>query len=150
MKKSLLVLMFLTTLFLSSCIDLKSLETKQVYPSNDLSKVKKLKIYRYDSRDSKPVTDSLKINWYANFFKDSSNYYKKESIDKEKGGKATHRISFISEQDTLVLSIYPAQSPNKIVAGFLDPYDPNDPWKFRRFNQFYINDQILDSLKAHW
>lgn len=150
MRKDQLFILLPLTLFFCSCLELKSYETKQVYPSNDLSRVEKIKIYSYGLRDSIQVTDSLKINWYANFFRDSSNYYKKESIDKEKGGKATHRISFISEQDTLALSIYPAQSTNKIVAGFLDPYDPNDPWKFRRFNQFYINDQILDSLKAHW
>ncbi|PKG43749.1 hypothetical protein CXF67_03300 [Psychroflexus sp. MES1-P1E] len=149
MRKGYLVITLLLTLSLSSCLDSILGEMKQVFPDNDLSRVKKLEIYNYALRNSRSVTDSTRIKWYTDFFKDSTNYYRKESIDRERGEKATYRITFISKEDTLDLSVYPAKSRDKIVAAFLDPYDPNDPWKFRRYNRFYIHDQVLDSLKAN-
>lgn len=145
-----LFILLLITLFFCSCLDLKSLETKQVYPSSNLSRFEKLEMHNYAIKESKSVTDSSRIKWYSDFFKDSTNYHRKKSIDNEKGEKTTYGITFISKEDTLDLAIYPAKSANKVVAAFFDPYDPNDPMKFRRYNRFYINNQILDSLKAHW
>ncbi|MFI2741486.1 hypothetical protein ACG2LH_01990 [Zhouia sp. PK063] len=123
---------------------------KQVYLIKDLSKVKKLEFYQYGTENKQIVVDSLRIQWYTNFLKDSANYYRNESIDKEIGESAIYKLTFVSKGDTLVLTIYPAINKGKVVAAFLDPYDPNDHWKYRRYNRFYINDQLLDSLKENW
>lgn len=124
-------------------------ETKQVYPIKDLSGVKELEFYDYGTKNTQKVEDSLRIKWYTDFLKDSTNYYREASIDKERG-EAIYGLIFVSEGDTLDLTIYPAKSKSKIVAAFLDPYDPNNHWKFRRYNRFYINDQLVDSLRASW
>lgn len=123
---------------------------KQVYPIKDLSGVKELEFYDYGTENRRIVVDSSRIKWYTDFLKDSTNYYRKESIDKERGEGAIYGLTFVSEGDTLDLTIYPAKSQNKAVAAFFDPYDPNDHWKYRRYNRFYINDQLVDSLKANW
>lgn len=123
---------------------------KQVYSIKDLNGVKELEFYDYKAENRQRVTDSLRIKWYADFFKDSTNYYRKESIDKERGEGAIYGLTFVSEGDTLDLTIYPAKNQDKVVAAFFDPYDLNDHWKYRRYNRFYINDQLLDSLKASW
>ncbi|WP_418502447.1 hypothetical protein [Flagellimonas sp.] len=144
-------LFFLLLVFgFSSCIDSIFGEMKQAYPYNDLNRVKALEFYDYGTGNNKIFIDSLKIRWYTDFLKDSSNYYRKESIDKERGEKPIYGLTFFSEGDTLDLTLYPARSQDKIVAAFLDPYDPNDHWKFRKYNRFYINDQLLDSLKADY
>lgn len=86
--------------------------------------------------------------WYTDFLKDSTNYFKKEFLNKESGIKAIYNLKFISELDTLTMSIYPSESKNKIVMAFLDPYDSSEPLKFRRYNRFYVNDRIVDSIES--
>ena len=53
----------------------------------------------------------------------------------------------INNQDTLNLDIYPTRYSNIIELGFLDEFDPNDKWKFRKFNRFYMSDKLLLLLK---
>tara|TARA_R100000365_G_C2676289_1_gene23492 strand:+ start:39 stop:494 length:456 start_codon:yes stop_codon:yes gene_type:complete len=150
MKKTYFLIFLLLVFNFNSCLNSIFGETKQVYPIKDLSGVKELEFYDYGTENRQRVEDSLRIKWYTDFLKDSTNYYREASIDKERGEGAIYGITFVSEGDTLDLTIYPAKSKGKIVAAFLDPYDPNDHWKFRRYNRFYINDQLMDSLRANW
>ncbi len=150
MKKIYYVILLIVIFSFCSCLNSLFGEMKQVYPIKDLSGVKELEFYNYGIENSQIVTDSLRIKWYTDFFKDSTNYYRKESIDKEQGEKAIYGLKFISDRDTLDLTIYPAKKQSKIVVAFLDAYDPNEHWKYRRYNRFYINDRILDSLENNW
>lgn len=148
MKKvffSVCYLFFLAVLI--SCVDFKFQESKQVFPMKDLSNVQKIEFYNYKTQKTKKIHSPERIKWYTAFFKDSSNYYKNESINTGGGIKALFRLAFVSEGDTLDLRFYPAKGQGKIIVAFLDPYDPENHWKYRRYNRFYINNRLEDSLE---
>ncbi len=115
-----------------------------------MSLVHELHLYNHHNKKTRITIDPKKIKWYSDFLKDSTNYYKNESIDKEVELKATYGLTYISKKDTLDLTIHPSEKPDKVVVTFFDPYDPNDHWKFRRYNRFYLRSVITDSLESNW
>ena len=110
MKKAYYLFFLPLILGFSSCLDSIFGEMKQVYSIKDLNGVKELEFYDYKTDNRQRVTDSLRIKWYADFFKDLTNYYRKEPIDKERGEGAIYGLTFVSEGDTLDLTIYPAKN----------------------------------------
>lgn len=138
--------LFFLFLIFNSCLKFKFEDEKQVYPKIDFSKIKIIEVNNYKLENKSQITDSIKINSFSKFLRDSTNYFKSELI-KVNGEKALFSIDFISKNDTLAIEIYPTEKKTKLELGFLDPKKlGDDKWKFRKYNRFYINSKLLDLI----
>ena len=123
-----------------------SKDEKQVYPKSEFKDISKIEIYDYVNQKKWKITDSFKIESYVAFFKDSSNYFKNETI-KFNGVKSIYSIEFINNSDTLNFQIYPTEKNDKLEVGFFEPIKPDaDQWSWRKFNRFYLNQNLLDLI----
>lgn len=52
-----------------------------------------------------------------------------------------------NKEDTLILEVYQTKYDGIIELGFLDKFDPKNKIKFRKFNRFYMSDELLIHLK---
>jgi hypothetical protein len=146
MKRTILLFIGIFSLSCVSCHNLVFKDEKQVYPKNEFKDISEIEIYDYVSKKKWKITDSVKIESYVAYFKDSSNYFKNEMI-KFNGVKSIYSIEFINNLDTLNFQIYPTEKNDKLEVGFLEPIKPgSDKWSWRKFNRFYLNQNLLDLI----
>jgi len=134
----------------NSCRDFIFGKGKQVYPSIEFDKVKKVKIYDYRS-NAYVVTlnNTNEIVFLIKFFEDSSNYFKNELLEFN-GTKSIYSLEFIYEKDTLDINIYKTPEKGKIELAFLSNRDSLNPSKFRKYNRFYLSDELIGFIEDYF
>ncbi|HZH87859.1 MAG TPA: hypothetical protein VFD78_01640 [Chitinophagaceae bacterium] len=140
-----IILMGSFLLTTTSCVEVKFSEEEQVYPAIDFENIQEIKIYSHSLKNSKKIIDSDRVDLFKKYFNDSSNYYKKELV-KLNDKKPIYVLTFIDESKTTKLYVHPTAEKNKIELAFFDDLNPDDPKKFRKYNRFYMTDELLELL----
>ena len=123
--------------------------SKQEFPKFDFDKSHIVEIRKtFDYKYFRIINDPIKIKSFANIFIDSMNYFKSEKY-KFNGNRAEYFIKFISEKDTLELTIYPEIDSKKTEVGFFGKTLSNyvDKGMGTKFHRFFINRKILELIK---
>ncbi|MEM6815877.1 MAG: hypothetical protein AAF600_16060 [Bacteroidota bacterium] len=136
-----LLILAITITYLQSCLFFDNQE--QSYPNITKSQIKYLEVY---GKIEKTISDEESIGRLVKIFADSSNYYPHENVEINKL-KRELTANIIYDADTLSLWVYPTEIDNKYEIGFLDPYNPKEPNKFRKFNRFYMNEKFIEFIK---
>lgn len=146
-SKNKIKLIIMVFSFLHSCTNFKNEnEERQVYSTYNFPEIEKVLVEYQDPNKNYPILESNQIRKIQKFFLDTLNYFPDKQLIFD-GEKSKLSIKMINNQDTLNLDIYPTRYSNIIELGFLDEFDPNDKWKFRKFNRFYMSDKLLLLLK---
>ena len=132
--------------FIYSCNFLNPKDVPQVLPNYDYDSTEQIHLFfESDNIAVKRYLQALGDSDLIRFFKNKKNYFPKDLIS-HNGVKPKGYITLIGGLDTLDLTIYSTNQKGKLEAGFLDPYDPKDHWKFRKMNRFYISENLMDVI----
>lgn len=121
---------------------------KQVYPKTDFNHFNKIEVYHYKNKTDYELNKTGQVENIVDFFKDSTNYFKTDKILNNRV-KYSHRLDFIQNKDTLTLMVYPTKQKGKIEIGFFEPkYNNGGKSSFRKFNRFYIKENLLNLIEG--
>ncbi|NAS12907.1 hypothetical protein [Poritiphilus flavus] len=131
----------LTAFFISSCIRFK--EKEQVFPDIPYDEVHEIRVYE---DGEKIIQNKEDVAIILNAFRDSANFFYGELVKRQVNEREL-TLDLVAIGDTLTLEVYSTEQSQKLEIGFLDAYDINQPDKFRRYNRFYINKNVLNLIR---